>query len=494
MDVVRKFLCLILLSAVGPLLAGCGSSDGATVNVAVIGEKNDPFETGVDLSTAARLTRSATTEGLVSYDEQGRVVPALADRWIVTDDGKSYIFRLRDGTWLDGSPITSQQARTALRDAIRALRGTPLARDLAGIREIRAMTGRVVEIRLVWPMPHFLQLIAQPELGLRSWNRAAGPMALERTGDAAVLTPIRPPQLGLPNIENWASMTKQVRLEAVTGEEAVARLNGGDADVVIGGTIANFPLSSRVGILRGTIQPDPVIGLLGLQVMSSRGFLAEPENREAIAMAIDRKALIAPFSLAGWVATTRVVAPGLEGDTGMIGERWELATIEQRRDEARSRVQRWRDRKDQAGLLGLRVWLPPGPGSDMLFASLARDMAAVGVDLERTTKERDADLRLIDDIARYPRAAWFLNRLSCSSKRGLCDKGADALAAEAMKTEDAVERSRLLVEAEVDLTVANVYIPLGAPVRWSLVRGNVSGFAANRLGWHPLMPMAMKPK
>ncbi len=494
MDPVRKFLCLIFLSAVVPLLAACGSSDGATVNVVVIGEKEDPFETGAYLSTAAQLTRSATTEGLVAFDEQGRVVPALADRWIVTDDGKSYIFRLRDGTWLDGSPITSQQARIALRDAIGALRGTPLARDLAGIREIRAMTGRVVEIRLVRPMPHFLQLIAQPELGLQRRNRAAGPMELERTGDTALLSPIRPSRLGLPNIEDWSSMTRQVRLEAITGEEAMARLNNGDADVVIGGTIADFPLSSRVGILRGTIQPDPVIGLFGLQVMSAKGFLAEPENREAIAMAIDRQALIAPFSLTGWVATTRVVAPGLEGDRGTIGERWEQANLEQRRSEARSRVLRWRDRKDEEGPLGLKIWLPAGPGSDMLFASLARDLAVVGIELERTTTERDADLRLIDDVARYPRASWFLNRLSCSSRRGLCDKGADALAAEAMMSDDAAERAQLLIEAEVDLTVANVYIPLGAPVRWSLVRGNVNGFAANRLGWHPLMPMAMKPK
>jgi len=343
-------------------------------------------------------------------------------------------------------------------------------------------------------MPHFLQLIAQPELGLQRRNRAAGPMELERTGDTALLSPIRPSRLGLPNIEDWSSMTRQVRLEAITGEEAMARLNNGDADVVIGGTIADFPLSSRVGILRGTIQPDPVIGLFGLQVMSAKGFLAEPENREAIAMAIDRQALIAPFSLTGWVATTRVVAPGLEGDRGTIGERWEQANLEQRRSEARSRVLRWRDRKDEEGPLGLKIWLPAGPGSDMLFASLARDLAVVGIELERTTTERDADLRLIDDVARYPRASWFLNRLSCSSRRGLCDKGADALAAEAMMSDDAAERAQLLIEAEVDLTVANVYIPLGAPVRWSLVRGNVNGFAANRLGWHPLMPMAMKPK
>ena len=78
-------------------------------------------------------------------DERGRVIPALADRWIVTDDGLSYIFRLRDGDWPDKTPITGETARTALLQAISALRGTPLGSDLAAIGEVRAMAGRVSE-------------------------------------------------------------------------------------------------------------------------------------------------------------------------------------------------------------------------------------------------------------------------------------------------------------------------------------------------------------
>src|SRR5579872_6281701 len=90
---------------VGLLLAACGSSKDAAVTVVAIGDPSAPFEKGARLSPPARLVRGATAEGLVGFDEQGQIVPALADRWIVTDDGLSYIFRLRDGTWADGSPI-----------------------------------------------------------------------------------------------------------------------------------------------------------------------------------------------------------------------------------------------------------------------------------------------------------------------------------------------------------------------------------------------------
>jgi len=494
MHAIHNLLRWTAVPFIAVLLAGCGSSDSAAVKVAVIGDKDDPFKNGVYLAPAAQLTRAATSEGLVSFDEEGRVIPALAERWIVTDDGKSYIFRLRDGSWRDGDEISATQARSALKDVIKALQGSSLALDLGGIEEIRVMTDRVVEIRLARAMPHFLQLLAQPELGLRYRGKAAGPMALERIDGLAVLTPIKPAELGLPAIEHWSDMTKQVRLEAMSGEEAVQRLNRGDVDVVLGGTIENFPLSRKVEILRGTIQLDPVVGLFGLLVMKSRGFLAKPENREAIAMAIDREGLITPFGVDGWIPTTRVVAPGLEGDSRTIGERWDQSTLEDRRAEAAARVARWRELQDEPGTVRLSVSLPDGPGSDMLFASLARDMMAVGIELTRGGDANAAELRLIDDVARYPRATWFLNRLACSTKRGLCDKSADARVGEAMKTEDPTERDALLIDAEVDLTVANVFIPFGAPIRWSLVRGDANGFSANRLGWHPLMPMATHPK
>ena len=49
----------------------------------------------------------------------------------------------------------------------------------------------------------------------------------------------------------------------------------------------------------------------------------------------------------------------------------------------------------------------------------------------------------------------------------------------------------MLAEAEERLTSLNAFIPLGAPVRWSLVRGDIDGFAENRWALHPLLPLAL---
>ena len=48
----------------------------------------------------------------------------------------------------------------------------------------------------------------------------------------------------------------------------------------------------------------------------------------------------------------------------------------------------------------------------------------------------------------------------------------------------------LLVEAEGALLAQEAYIPLGAPVRWSLVRGGLEGFSENPWARHPLYALA----
>ena len=119
----------------------------------------------------------------MALNAQGEVVPALADRWNVIEDGSIFVFRLRDGTWPNGEDLTATSVRDALQRAIRSLRGTSLGLDLVPIDEVRAMAGRVVEVRLASPMPDLLQVLAQPELGLVHGQGETGPMVLERDGE-----------------------------------------------------------------------------------------------------------------------------------------------------------------------------------------------------------------------------------------------------------------------------------------------------------------------
>ena len=195
----RPFPLLSLLAvALVTALSGCARPPEQTARVVVIGAPEALFATGAPLPLPARLLRGATAEGLVALDAEGRVVPAMAERWIIADEGQSYIFRLRDGLWSDGVRINAESVRAALSHALAAQHGTPLGLDLGVVRDVRAMAARVVEIRLRHPMPDFLQVLAQPELGLAPPDGATGPLALRREGAFVWLTAIPPDQRGCP--------------------------------------------------------------------------------------------------------------------------------------------------------------------------------------------------------------------------------------------------------------------------------------------------------
>ena len=97
---------------------------------------------------------------------------------------------------------------------------------------------------------------------------------------------------------------------------------------------------------------------------------------------------------------------------------------------------------------------------------------------------------MIDRLARYPSARWFLNQFNCTLVPGPCSPDADALVTRSLQAGGAAEAGNLLVEAEGALLAQEAYIPLGAPVRWSLVRGGLEGFSENPWARHPLYALA----
>jgi peptide/nickel transport system substrate-binding protein/oligopeptide transport system substrate-binding protein len=93
--------------------------------------------------------------------------------------------------------------------------------------------------------------------------------------------------------------------------------------------------------------------------------------------------------------------------------------------------------------------------------------------------------------AAFAGAEWFLDQLSCGAGRRVCSPIGDQRLAEARAAKDPQARAALLAEAEAEVTATNGFIPLARPLRWSMVRSSVSGFATNPLGWHPLPPFAL---
>ncbi len=80
-------------------------------------------------NTPTRLLLDATAEGLVRFDASGQIEPGLAERWIVIDQGTSYIFRLRDAQWPDGSAVTADQSSRSCGARSPPARATPSPRS-----------------------------------------------------------------------------------------------------------------------------------------------------------------------------------------------------------------------------------------------------------------------------------------------------------------------------------------------------------------------------
>ncbi|MEM1194778.1 MAG: ABC transporter substrate-binding protein [Pseudomonadota bacterium] len=475
-------------------IAACSPfSDDGPVEVAVIGNPGDLFERGVRLSPAAQHLRAASTEGLVALDQAGQVVPALAERWIVTDDGMSYIFRLRERTWPDGQPVTADDIRLAMRVMIDQLQGTALGLDLAKITDVRAMTERVVELRLSGPMPDFLRLLAQPELGVIKSGSGAGPMVVSRDEDQplARLSALPPEERGLPRREGWEDSSRSLAVRSLPPELAIDAFSKGQIDLLLNGTLAAFPQIELGPLSRGTIQVDPAQGLFGLVFRSEEGILADPARREALSMALDRASLIEPFGLGGWQPTSWIVPPAMFGELSISQSRWEGLSLDERREVAAQRVASWREENEvEDEDIVLRIGMPKGPGSDLVFQAISQAWSRIGVRAVQVLPGAGAELEWHDRLARYSSPRWYLNQLNCDLAIGLCSEAADEMVSASLGVTDARVKRRMLSEAHAVLVAEDVFIPLGAPVRWSLVRGSIAQYEANAWGLHPLFPLS----
>ena len=459
----------------------------------MIGEPESLFEQGVRLSYGAQELRAATFEGLVALDASGNIVPAIAERWIVTDDGLSYIFKLRDSSWPDGERIASRDAQRLLQDNLRRVKGTSLGLDLGKVDDVRAMAGRVIEIRLTSPMPDFLRLLAQPEMVFVRQGKGTGPFAMERAedSDVAALTAMPPETRGLPAREDWEDMTRPLALRALPAREAIDQFSAGDLDIVLNGQLYSLPMVDTGPLTRGTIRLDSSLGLFGLVVITDDGLLGDPARREALSMAIDREALMQSFNIGGWKSSLEIVPR--ETWKNVVPKRvaWESQAIEQRRAEARRRIAAWASSSGQTPTVSIK--LPKGPGSDRVFSGLASDFKTIGVTAQRAAAGERGDLELIDRVARYSSPRWFLNQFNCEIRSGPCSETADRMVEQALAENDLSKKDELFASAQLEMRAAHFYVPIGAPIRWSLVRGNVAGFQENPWALHPLFPLVEPP-
>jgi oligopeptide transport system substrate-binding protein len=483
---MRRLLALLLIPAIMLVPAACRQEPQGAIHAVVIGGEpvvRDPALGPLPAEDAVPLQNVA--QGLVRFDASGNIVGGLAERWNVSDDGLSYIFRLASAQWPDGKKIPAQQIAKILKRQLAARSRNPLKDALGAVQDVVAMTDRVIEIQLVAPRPNLLSLLAQPELAILRGRDGTGPFKSEPSSIAGgELRLVREVAGG----DDEESEKEEVLLSGASAADAIGLFTNDKADLVLGGTFADLPLAQEAKLRRGALRFDPASGLFGLVPARSSGGLDDPDLRHLLAQAIDRANYVSTLGVPGLAARATLLEPGLDGLPPPAAPAWFGSPLGDRLATLKAQLENKLGKAKPV----IRVALPGGAGGDLLLRELQRDWGMIGLTVERAPSAAGADFLLIDEVAPSSSPAWFVRRFRCGAV-AVCDSKADELMDAARDTPVAAQRYALLAQAAARIDDAQLFIPIAAPIRWSLVSDRVVGFAGNRYARHTLTDLGQQP-
>ena len=135
----------------------------------------DPHKTS---DTTSAFIIGEVYSGLVTLNTDLQIVPDLAERWEINEDGTVYTFHLLpDATFSDGKPVTAQDFVYSLNRAANPELASPVARtylsDIVGVTEVldgeateisgvRAIDERTIEFTIDAPKAYFLAKLTYP--------------------------------------------------------------------------------------------------------------------------------------------------------------------------------------------------------------------------------------------------------------------------------------------------------------------------------------------
>ncbi|MCE5983752.1 ABC transporter substrate-binding protein [Pseudomonas wadenswilerensis] len=238
---------------------------------------------------------------LIRVDNSGtRLVPGLAESWKVSDDGLTYTFKIREAKFSDGSPLNASDAAFSLL-RIRDNPGSLWADSYKIIDKADAPDERTLVVTLKSKSVPFLSQLATANVSILSKK------AMDTIGEDAYAQ--EPVTSGAFKVKEWLRGDRvileknphfweadKVSLDGVEwisipdDNTRMLKVQAGELDSAI------FVPFSRVDTLRKdpslTIHIDPSTREDHLLINHEKGLLGQVEVREAIDLAIDKKALV----------------------------------------------------------------------------------------------------------------------------------------------------------------------------------------------------------
>lgn len=294
---MKKSVLFIVLSIV---MSMCMSSAWAAKDSLKLGMVLEPPHLDPTAGAAAAIDEVVYAnifEGLTRIDKTGAVKPALATSWTVSDDQKTYTFKLKKGvTFHDGAAFDAEDVVFSL-DRARAEKSVNAQKALfKPIASVVAKDAYTVVVTLSRPTGSFLFNMGWGDAVIvdsasadknKSNPIGTGPFKFKKwvKGDRIVM------------VRNDAYKGEPAKLKMATIKiipdpaAAVSALMAGDIDAFANlpapESLSQFESDPRFKVVIGSTEGETI-----LSTNNQRGPFAKLKVRQAIAHAIDRQAII----------------------------------------------------------------------------------------------------------------------------------------------------------------------------------------------------------
>nr|WP_255700077.1 ABC transporter substrate-binding protein [Jiella avicenniae] len=453
------------------------------------------------------------------------IVPALAESWTISPDGRDYTFRLRPDVAFhateDFTPTRPMNAEDAVFSFERQMPGSAAAEKFGGadyaefrglrltqiVDTVKAIDERTVRFRLKRPDAAFLADLAMPVNAIQSFEYAfrmgqlgtlerfdrqpigTGPFRLADRSDIAIrYQAFDRHWRGRPKIDTLVfSFTP-------TASSRLQKLKSGECHVAASPDPVDAAAIEADPRLRLSATPGLTIGYLAFN--TAREPFDDVRVRRAINMAIDREAILSAIypGTASLAAGPLPVASWASDDT--------IEPYRYDPQEARRLLL-------EAGVTsGLKIdlWYPPdsrtyNPDAKRMAHMIAADLEPLGIMVEENSAPWESYWRkLMNGETTLALAGWigdngdpddFMDTLlSCTAaERGTniarwCDERYDALVGEASRTSERSQRAALYGKAQRIFHDAAPWVPIASAEMLSATRAEVKSFVTSPLGFH----------
>ena len=458
-------------------------------------------------------------DGLVQFDKNLNVVPALATTWKVSSDGLVYTFKLRsDASFHNGRQVTAKdfvysftrildpKEESSALSFFKRLKGAAAYRN-GGSNEVaglRALDAHTFEITINEPYAPFLSVLAMisskvvPREEVERWGKdfghhpvGTGPFHLESFGEDSIVLRANPDYFeGRPYLD-------QVVYSVYTGAQREKI-----AEEFVGGRLEEAVLFGAMrekvsGKAKSQLVRKPTLSLL----FYGMNYRTEPLNnhllRQAVNYAINKQRIVREVYRDQFVVADTVLPPGMPGHFP------ENAFFVHDAQKARKLLEK----------AGYGPNQPP-PGLTLLSASrsqaaqkefelLTKDLAAVGISLqvqyetdwssfEKQLRQGKFVMYRYAYFADVPDPDNFLGMLCGSASpynfMGYENQRVDAFLAEALTRLDPLDRAGIYREAEALVLEDAPMVPLLYLTFESAFQPYVKGLQISALG-APYIPL-----